>query len=77
MTRLLWVNGRLGWPLVVAVAYVSLSVVAVDYSWRVLEMPFAQLAAFSAALDLAVAALLVLVGVRMRGRRPASRRSEE
>ena len=40
MTRLLWVDGRLSWPLVIVVAYISASVIIVDFVWRIVVLPF-------------------------------------
>ena len=40
MTRLLCVEGRLPWALVIAIMYIALSVLIGDYVWRSFVMPF-------------------------------------
>jgi hypothetical protein len=59
MMRLIWVDGRLAWPLVVAIVYVTCCVLGFDIAWRLLVLPFDRLVIYAAVLDLAVAALLI------------------
>ena len=58
--RLLWVNGRLGWPFVIAMIFITVTVVMMDFAWRIALIPFASLAAYTVIADLAAAALLIV-----------------
>ena len=60
MTRLVWVGGRFSWLFVIVVAYMSLSLVATDYAWRNVTMPFETLFIYAIAAN--AAAILVLIG---------------
>jgi hypothetical protein len=60
MKRLFWVNSRLSWPLVVAIAYVSVSAVILDYVWRIFVIQFDTLLLSAVAAEIASAILLVL-----------------
>ena len=40
MMRLIWVEGRLPWPLVIVVVYVSALMIIFDLCWRLLVIPF-------------------------------------
>jgi len=59
MKRLFWVGERFSWPFVVVLAYVSLSLVAVDYAWRNVTMPFETLFIYAVAVNTAVIFLLI------------------
>ena len=61
MTRLFWIDGRLPWPLVIVVAYVSASLVAADYVWRVLVVPFDTLLLYTVIVDFAIAIVMYAV----------------
>ena len=63
MMRLFWVDGRFAWPLVIAVAYVTLSVVGFDFAWRLVVLPVSRLVIYAAVLDLVVAGLLIFVWI--------------
>ena len=59
MMRLIWVDGRLAWPLVIAIVYVTFCVLGFDFAWRLIVLPIGRLVIYAAVLDLAVAALLI------------------
>ena len=70
MPRWLWMGDRFGWPVIVALVFLTISVIAIDFVWRLLVIPFGRLVAYALALDglaavlLAVAYLLVFRGFR-------------
>jgi hypothetical protein len=66
MKRLFWVNGRLSWPLVVAIAYVSASAVILDYVWRVVVIQFDTLLLSAIVAVVAGTILLVLCSYVLR-----------
>ena len=68
MKRLIWVNGRLSWPLVAAIAYLSASLIAVDAVWRSVVMPFDTLLIYAVIVDGAVAGLLIALYVVLRAK---------
>ena len=71
MSGLLWKDGRFGWPLVVAVAFVSASLVASDYVWRLVQIPFETLLIIWFVANIsAVALLIVIYSVFFRRRTP-------
>ena len=72
MLKLLWVDGRFGWPFVIAVAFVTLSVIGFDFAWRLVVIPFDRLVIYAAAAVSGVAALLILVWIAA-GRKNRSR----
>ena len=39
MMRLFWLEGRLSWPFVICVGYLTLSFLIVDFVWRRLVIP--------------------------------------
>ena len=57
--RLIWVEGRLAWPLVITIAYLTLSLIGVDYAWRVFVIPFETLIICMLLIDALVAVLLI------------------
>lgn len=73
MIRLIWIDGRLPWPLVVAVAVVSLSPVAADFVWRVVVLPIEKLVLYAILVDGAVAMLLIGWWAAVRRRKAALR----
>jgi hypothetical protein len=66
MRRLFWVNGRLSWPFVIAVAYVSVSAVILDYVWRVVVIQFDTLLLSAIVAVVAGTILLVLGSYALR-----------
>lgn len=56
--RFFWVEERLAWPLVVAISYASIWLIAVDYLWRVLTIQFDTLLLYSIG-GLVVGAILI------------------
>ena len=73
MMRLLWRNGRLSWPLLIAVGYLTLSFLILDFVWRRFVMPFDTLLIYAALGDAAVA--IILVSMCLHFRRFTTRRN--
>ena len=67
MTRLFWVDGRLSWPLVVTVGFLTLSAVIIDFVWRSLVVPFETLLIYSVICE--GVAVILLVGACLQFRR--------
>jgi hypothetical protein len=59
MSRWFWTENRFAWPMVAAIVYLCASLIAVDFAWRVIEMPFDTFLLTAAAIDLAAAAILI------------------
>jgi hypothetical protein len=71
MLRLVWVDGRLAWPLVGLVVYLTATLILMDYAWRVMQMQFDTLMLYG----LAIAGLPLVIAVALLLQfRPASRR---
>jgi DMSO/TMAO reductase YedYZ heme-binding membrane subunit len=69
MIRLFWVDGRLSWPLVALVAYLSAGLVILDYAWRVIVVQFDTLLLYAFAIAGPLFIVSVAVMVRYRARR--------
>ena len=68
--RHLWIDGRLSWPVVTAIVFVTVSALAFDFTWRAVTIPIGRLVAYALVIDAAAAALLIFcyyVFVRSRG----------
>lgn len=61
MRRLIWVDGRLAWPLVIVVLYLSALVVIFDFGWRILVMPFFSLVLCAAIFGVSGALLIAVL----------------
>ena len=61
MRRVVWVRGRLSWPFVICIAYLTAAIIGFDYVWRVVVIPFDTLL-LSAALKLGTLTI-VLIGL--------------
>jgi amino acid transporter len=70
MNRIFWVDGRLPWPLVFAVAFVSALLLVTDFAWRVLVISFGALLVSAILIGGIVAVLLFVAHLRLRRRRP-------
>ena len=66
MKRWLWVEGRLAWPPVAAIAYFAVCLVLADYSWRLLVMPFGTFLLYSFFIAAGGAGLLIVFGLLLR-----------
>ena len=64
MSQRLVKSGRLAWPAVIAVAFVSLAIVVFDLLWRVVTMSFESLA-LGFVVALLVGAVLIFVVARL------------
>jgi hypothetical protein len=69
MTRLFWVDGRLAWPLVAIIAFLTVSLLILDYVWRVVTLQFETLLIYAAIGN--IVGLIVLLAVCWRLRRAA------
>jgi hypothetical protein len=68
MTRIFWVDGRLAWPLVGVIAYLSVSLIVLDYAWRIVTMQFDTLLLYALAIAGPLFAVAVALILRLRGR---------
>ena len=71
--RLIWRDGRLAWPLVLAIAYAAAALVVVDYFWRMVVMPFTMFALYAVMIAI-VPPILLAAGrstLRRNSRRPS------
>lgn len=59
MKRWLWQEDRLAWPAVALIAYVAISLVAVDYAWRRITLPFESFMIYALLIDAALGALMI------------------
>jgi heme/copper-type cytochrome/quinol oxidase subunit 2 len=69
MIRLFWVDGRLSWPLVALIAYLSAALVILDYAWRVIVVQFDTLLLYAFAIAGPVFILSVALMLRYRAKR--------
>jgi hypothetical protein len=76
MLRLLWIDGRFAWPLVAIVAYLTLTLIFMDYAWRVLVIQFDTLLLYGLALAGSVFVLGVSITLRYRAPRTGKSLSE-
>ena len=67
MTRWFWFDGRLSWPFVAVIVFLSLILLLADLVWRVLVIPLETLLALTIAIG--VVAILSLIGVNLLLRR--------
>ena len=59
MKRFFWINGRLSWPLVISILYVTAALIIFDYVWRVAVIPFNALMIYALVTIVALAILLL------------------
>jgi len=59
MKRLFWIDGRFSWWFIAVVAYVTVSLLALDYAWRVVSMSTDTLIVYAILIDGALAILLI------------------
>jgi hypothetical protein len=71
MKRWVWMNGRLSWPFVIALVYLSVSLLLLDYIWRVIVIPFDTLLIYATVAVLGIATTLIALYRALRGRRAA------
>jgi len=64
MRRPVWIDGRLAWPLVIAISYLSALVIIFDFSWRILVMPFFALVLAAAVFGVSGAILIAVLILR-------------
>ena len=69
MMRLFWVDGRFGWPVVIALTFVTLSALILDFVWRVLTISFERLVIYAAVIDVSAAAVMIAGYVLVNRRR--------
>ena len=68
MKGFFWIHGRLGWPLVISIAFVTMSALVLDYVWRRVVMPADTLLLYAAVVDVALATALIIVYRSVRAR---------
>jgi hypothetical protein len=71
MKGMFWIDGRLRWPLVVGVAYVSASILIVDFVWRTLTVSAEALFICTALAFVVGGLLLISLNVMFRRRGPS------
>jgi hypothetical protein len=63
--EMFWIDGRISWPVVLAVVFSTVTILATDFAWRTIQAPLPVI--------VGVAALLLLAGnaaIFIRGARP-------
>lgn len=70
MIRRLWVDGRFSWTAIGALVFLTVSLLAFDFVWRIVQMRLETLLVYAALVDLA--ALSAIVGVCLVRRRTAA-----
>lgn len=65
---MIWINGRLSWPMVFAALYSTVAIVATDAAWRLVTAPFAWIAGGGIVALVAGVAAIMLLGARARQR---------
>jgi len=69
MKQMLWVNGRLAWPVVATMVFISVSLLSLDFAWRIVIVPIETLLLTGGLITTAVAiALLAAYLLRSRHR---------
>lgn len=53
MTPYIWNHGHLAWPLVVAIVWCVVCVIATDYVWRIVQIRSLKLAVYASAIWIA------------------------
>ena len=71
--RWIWVDGRLSWPLVAMVVFISAFAIAFDFGWRVLVLPFETYLLIAVLLAAAIA--IVRLGICVLRRRRTARQT--
>lgn len=66
MTRFFWVDGRLSWPLVAVIGFLTLWLLVLDYVWRVVTVQFETLLIYAVISNVAGLAALWVVCRRLR-----------
>ena len=56
--RFFWVDGRLGWPLVIWIVFGTTSVLVLDYVWRTVIISADTLIIYAAVVDASLAIML-------------------
>ena len=64
---MIWINGRLSWPLVLAIVYATLVTILTDAVWRLVQAPIELIA--GSGLALLVAGLTIIVALDMRSKK--------
>jgi hypothetical protein len=72
MTRFFWVDGRLSWPLVALIGFLTIWLLVLDYVWRVVTVQFETLLIFAVVSFVAGLLALALASRRLRRNAPQS-----
>lgn len=62
--RYFWTRGRIGWPTMALVVFHTLLLLAFDYVWRLVQIPFLQLLLIFAGIW--VVGIIAIVGATAR-----------
>jgi amino acid transporter len=68
MKRWFWVNGRFGWPLIIALLFVTVSAVVFDFVHRVVVVPFTALVLYAVVGNVLATALMIVGYLLIRWR---------
>lgn len=72
MTRAIWKDGRFSWGVIGVVVFLTVSLIAFDVAWRVIQLQFDTLLIYCVLVDLAAAVAAILVTcLVLRARRRA------
>jgi hypothetical protein len=63
---MIWQEGRLGWPLVLAVLFSTAAILGLDFAWRMVQAPVSVVVVAGAAVLLTGNAAILLIGARGR-----------
>jgi hypothetical protein len=66
MKPMFWIDGRLPWPLVATICFLTLSLLALDFAWRVITIQFETLLIFAVLGNLVGLSVLLMVCLRLR-----------
>jgi hypothetical protein len=61
-----WIDGRLPWPLVATIGFLTLSTLILDFAWRIVIIQFETLLIFAAFGNLVGLGALLLICLRLR-----------
>jgi hypothetical protein len=61
MKGFFWTDGRLSWPVIAIMAYLTTSVVIADYLWRMVVIPFNSLLVYALATAVGLPGVFLLL----------------
>lgn len=66
MKKWFWIDGRFSWRFIVAVVYVTLWLLTVDFAWLVLVLPIGTLLIYAVVIGIALALMIAFIARRKR-----------